>query len=300
MVNADDFGMSPGANRAIIELLEGGCVSQTSALATGGYLEDGIKNLARSFHNAIGVHICLDDEFPVAPKDQVRSLIDENGRLLPRLTFLERALMGKIRFSEVETEIRLQVGKLRSMLPGLSHADGHGHIHAFPPIARIVRAVCAEFGIRYVRTPIESGSFFSIKTFGNKRIIMGFLIGASAYFSRKSYYKNSMTSDHFVGLFDSGHVTKDLLQKWLDAMTDIEGELQIVEVMAHPGFVDETPERYLPAEYNWDEETEALRNLPAMLGEMDFRAEGKNEICLISQKSGVALADVLDLKYKVM
>ena len=74
IVNADDFGLTLGVNRAIVEAHTRGIVTSSTLMANGPAFEDAIR-LARTVPNlSVGCHVVLIDGVPVS-----------NPKLLPSL-----------------------------------------------------------------------------------------------------------------------------------------------------------------------------------------------------------------------
>src|SRR5579863_3360998 len=79
IVNADDLGWTAGVNRGIAEAHRNGIVTSTSLLANGGAFANGVKAAGELPGLGVGVHLNLSDGKPIAPVEQVKSLINDNG-----------------------------------------------------------------------------------------------------------------------------------------------------------------------------------------------------------------------------
>src|ERR1700736_6567461 len=80
IVNADDLGWTEGVNRGITEAHRNGIVTSTSLLANGPAFASGAE-MARSTPGlGVGVHLNLSDGAPVAPRELVASLVNDEGR----------------------------------------------------------------------------------------------------------------------------------------------------------------------------------------------------------------------------
>ena len=108
VVNADDFGASPGVNRGIVESHRGGIVTSTS-LMTGMPASREAARLARECPSlSVGLHVSLPDREWGA---------DAN---LPAPT-------------AVRTALEAQLGRFEELLGRLpTHLDSHHHIHTRP------------------------------------------------------------------------------------------------------------------------------------------------------------------------
>src|SRR5208337_5157352 len=114
IVNADDFGLTAGVNRAIIELHQAGVLTSTTLMARAAAAEEAI-DLARSTPTlGVGCHVVLVDGEPLRTAQELPALVDPGtGRFMPTLgKFLKRLLAGRIPSSEIEAEASAQIGLL--------------------------------------------------------------------------------------------------------------------------------------------------------------------------------------------
>ncbi len=157
IVNADDFGLTAGVNRAIAEL-HAAAFSPAPRSWRAQALQTKPSTIARSTPTlGVGCHVVLVDGEPVLPPRQIPSLVDpRTGSLHPTLTaFLPRLFTGRIRLAEIEAETRAQIEFLQSKGLHLTHIDTHKHTHMFPAVLRSVLRAARACGIRAVRNPFE-------------------------------------------------------------------------------------------------------------------------------------------------
>jgi len=157
IVNADDFGLTPGVNRAIIELHAAGLVTSTSLMACAGATDEAIE-LARSTPSlGVGCHVVLVDGEPVLPPEKIPSLVDARTGHFPNslTTFLLRFFTGRLRAEEIEAEVAAQISLLQQRGVRLTHIDTHKHAHIFSAVLRPVLRAARAAGIRAVRHPFE-------------------------------------------------------------------------------------------------------------------------------------------------
>jgi hopanoid biosynthesis associated protein HpnK len=157
IVNADDFGLTEGVNRAIVELHRAGLVTSASLMARAGATDEAIQ-LARATPSlGVGCHVVLSDGEPVLPPDRIPSLVDaRTGRFPNSLTgFLLRLYTGRIRAEEIEAEATAQISLLQQRGVHLTHIDTHKHVHMFSPVLRPVLRAARAAGIHAVRHPFE-------------------------------------------------------------------------------------------------------------------------------------------------
>ena len=157
IVNADDFGLTPGVNRAILELHRAGVLSSATLMARAPATDEAIA-LARATPTlGVGCHVVLIDGEPVLPARSLPTLVNpRTGRFHPTLgAFLMRLFAGRIRAAEIEAEAAAQIRLLQGNGLTLTHIDSHKHTHMFPPVLRAVLRAAGKAGIRCVRNPFE-------------------------------------------------------------------------------------------------------------------------------------------------
>jgi len=157
IVNADDFGLTPGVSRAIIELHAAGLVTSTSLMARAGATEEAIELACATPSLGVGCHVVLVDGESILPPEKIPSLVDaRTGRFPDSLTaFLLRLFTGRIRAEEIEAEAAAQIAHLQERGVRLTHIDTHKHAHMFTAVLRPVLRAARAAGIRAVRHPFE-------------------------------------------------------------------------------------------------------------------------------------------------
>src|SRR5579859_7903685 len=152
IVNADDFGLTEGTNRAVGEAFQHGIVTSASLLANG-YAFDEAVEMAKGLPGlGIGVHLTLTEGPAVAP--EVSELLGVDGLLpLSNQPFVRAALRGRLPRKAIRREFAAQVSKIVQAGITPTHVDGHKYVHLLPGIAVIAAEVACQFGIRFMRVP---------------------------------------------------------------------------------------------------------------------------------------------------
>ena len=157
ILNADDFGMSKGHNRAVLEGFQFGILKSASLAANGEEFEDSIKNVIPSCEGLdVGVHLNIIEGKSLSR--ELNLLTDNNGNFNNSfLNLLIKSYVGKNKtfLEQVEQEFRAQIDKVKSNNIKITHLDSHVHTHAIPPIFDIVCKLAKEYGINQVRTQFE-------------------------------------------------------------------------------------------------------------------------------------------------
>jgi chitin disaccharide deacetylase len=161
IINADDFGLTAGVNRAIAEAHESGVVTSATMMANSQAFADAVERALRLPRLSVGCHVVLLDGTPVMPPEKVASLLARNnagaadgGSLESSLArFALRAWRGRLRRDEIFQETMAQIRKLQSAGIRVSHLDSHKHAHVFPAVLEPMLAAGRECGVRAVRNP---------------------------------------------------------------------------------------------------------------------------------------------------
>jgi predicted glycoside hydrolase/deacetylase ChbG (UPF0249 family) len=157
ILNADDFGLTPGINRAIGELSSAGVLTSTTLMASGPAFDDAVAVAHAQTALGVGCHIVLTDGVPVSPPEAIPSLLGPDGKSFrPALSdFLKALFLGRIRDEDIAREALAQIRKLHSAGIRITHLDTHKHTHLFPAVARPLLNVADSTGIPAIRNPFE-------------------------------------------------------------------------------------------------------------------------------------------------
>ena len=161
IVNADDFGLTPGVNRAIAELHQVGAVTSTTLMARGSAAEEAIEIALCTPSLGVGCHVVLADGSPALPPQAVPHLANPaTGGMSPSIMRFLFALdcgprAHRAMMREIEAETAAQISLLQSRGLRLTHIDTHKHLHMFPSVLRPVLRAARAAGIRAIRNPFE-------------------------------------------------------------------------------------------------------------------------------------------------
>ena len=233
---ADDYGMSPGVNRAIRALIDRKRINATSVMVVGPAIDraeiDALKaSLAANPDCAIGLHATLTAPFhPLTMHFQPL----DGGRFVSLGKLLRMSLLRQLDQEIFEAELLAQISAYNELL-GRSpdYVDGHQHAQLFPQIRdAFLAAVAKTAPDAWVR---QCGRSLSLaqRLDSPKALLLDTL---SATFRRKCAQANIIFNSGFAGAYDFSKPTgfASLMSGFLNGLPD--GGL----VMCHPGFVDET------------------------------------------------------------
>jgi chitin disaccharide deacetylase len=251
IINADDMGVSPHVNRAIVALYKASAITGTSIISPGEAFAEACCSLKENGIEEVGAHLTLTGNFrPVTLKGEgMKSFMARNGRFPKNyILFALGVFLGKIGRKELKNELIAQIEKVLEQGLTLTHLDSHEHVHMLPEVWEIALELCAEFSIPYIRIPLETlpsnGSGSGVKDVIRSR--------ALRFFSKSAHKRLSGTSvrvnDMFLGHVHSGKLNGDVLSFMADNIAE-----GITELAIHPA--DNSPELF--KEFPW------YRNGPA-------------------------------------
>jgi len=244
IVNADDFGLTAGVNRAIVETHIGGVVSSATLMANGARFEDAVT-AARSAPNlSVGCHVVLVDGTPVSPPGALDTLLAirsaEPNKFYSSLSaFAARAMLGGFDRDQLVAEVTAQIRKIQSAGLQVIHLDTHKHAHIFPEILTALLRAARICGVRAIRNPIVpvkalparlfKGKPHLWKRYGQVRVLHTF----SGQFHQRTKRAGLVAPDGVLGVIETGSVGISLLRQTLANLP--EGTWELV---CHPGYND--------------------------------------------------------------
>lgn len=254
IVNADDFGLHPSVNHAILRAHREGIVTSTTALIGGAAFSEAVEELKETPRLGVGIHLCLVGESPVSDPEKIQSLLDSENRLHHSYSvFIRQFLLGRIRLKEVQIELEAQVSRALDCGLQPTHLDSHQHLHLLPGISRIVADIGLKFGIRRIRIPAEDTES-ATKSLALARRIQAFVVRGLAKPQGRMYEKKGLSSpQHFAGFSAGGNFDGTAWRRLIPNL-----QKGVTEVMVHPGEDNQILEKAVGYGYHWREELEAL------------------------------------------
>jgi chitin disaccharide deacetylase len=233
IVNADDFGLSPGINAGIIEGFEKGVLTSASIMVNAPAFEQAVK-LAHTHEGlGIGVHLNVLRGKAVLPPAEIPSLVDPTGRFIRSpVSLCCDVLRKRVDLDHLSSEFSAQIQ--RAFEAGLrpSHVNSEKHVHMYPPIfARVVK-LAEKYGITAVRWTGQYPGARSLIRW-NPRSYRGILVSLCATLCRKHLDGGAVISnDYFYGLMETGSLTAEAFKGILPRLKN-----GVTEIMCHPGYV---------------------------------------------------------------
>jgi len=242
LVNADDFGLTPGVNRSIAELHRARALSSATLMATGAFFDDAVASALANPTLEVGCHVLLVDGTPALPPSQIPTLCPNGRTLRDTLTHLVRDLfMRRIRPAEITAEATAQIRRLQAAGLRVSHIDTHKHTHLFPSILRPLLAAAQAAQVPAIRNPFEPdwalrATRTSATTF--RRLAVAALQSQHRAFQRAVRDSGLATTGGTIGVLATGGLNVEAtLRALLTAMPN--NPNQTWELVCHPGYPDQ-------------------------------------------------------------
>ena len=242
IINADDFGLTGGVNRAIVEAHEGGVVSSATLMANGQAFDDAIALAQCRPRLGVGCHLVLVDGAPLLDPTAVRSLLDRgdsagNPHFREGITrFGTLALLGRLRENEIEAEATAQIRKLQAAGVKVTHLDSHKHTHTFPRVLRPLLRAAASCGVRAIRNPferIQGSQLAASPSLWRRWAEVGVLRGLARQFREAVQQAGIATPDGTLAIVATGSLNERLFRLMVEHLPDGTWEL-----VCHPGYND--------------------------------------------------------------
>jgi predicted glycoside hydrolase/deacetylase ChbG (UPF0249 family) len=230
---ADDYGISPGVNAGIRELIARGRINATSIMVAAPLFNRREAAALDSLNSgekraALGLHVTLSA--PFKPLSTNFAPLRE-GRFLPHSNMLRvataRRLLSELLRIEIATQLRSFIdvfGRPPNFL------DGHQHVHLFPQIRDVFLRIAAQ-GAPNAWVRQCGGARHGRRWHDHKALTLDIL---SIGFRRKAKRLGIAANPAFAGTynFSSRADFAKIFPRFLSGLPD--GGL----IMCHPGFVD--------------------------------------------------------------
>lgn len=257
IINADDFGLSEGVNKAVIKAWQEGILTSAS-LMVGGDAFHGAVHLAKANPGLqLGLHLTLVQGRAVGEHPGFPRICDAKGH------FTDDPVHAGMRYyflppfrKQLRREIEAQIERfLQTGLP-LSHIDGHLNIHMHPVVFDLLCELMPRYGITTFRLSREDLR-------SNLAIDRSRLLGkaADAFIFSKLAKRCRPALDRLgigyarevKGLLSSGRMTEAYLLKALETLED-----GTTEIYFHPGCLPCAEITRRMPDYRHEEELAAL------------------------------------------
>ncbi len=206
IVNADDFGRTPGVVEGTLEAHLKGIVSSATVMILERAAAEGVRQaIERAPRLALGLHIVLTGGGPPASAPTSVPTLAPGGKFVPDA----KALPEKLPADEVRREVSAQIA-IFEVIAGRSpsHLDSHHHCALHPSVQPVFVEIARQRGL-----PVRA---------------------ASSRAREELRREGLRVPDWFLESFYGDGATRDNLHMLIEALPDGTSEL-----MCHPGHPDD-------------------------------------------------------------
>jgi len=218
IINADDFALTDGVCQGILQAMEHGLVTATTAMTRPTGAAARIAAHAAALRGRMGIHFQLTGgHAPCLPPDEIPSLVAPGGVFAKK-----RMDIGQAAADEIRREWTAQLDFFRACGATPSHMDTHHHVHKRPDVF----PVYLEFA-RKLHIPARA---------------------TSAAMAAKLRAAGALCADAFITDFFGEDLSVERFLNLVDAAFAPLPDTAVVELMCHPGRND--PELAAISTYN--------------------------------------------------
>jgi len=263
IVNADDYGRTPGVSSGIRQAHLRGLVSTTTVMVNMPDALDQIRIAQDECPRlGLGVHLNLTIGSPCAPTEEIPTLLDSRGHFRERVAIVQSP--DSLDPTQAEIEFRAQIQAFLTTGATLDHLDSHHHIVAVSPtLWEIYLNLANEFGCG-VRPSFPSDIPQEALIDVYPPSVLSFACHGAMELLRTSQVPHP---DNFLASFFGLNATQENL---LTLLGDLPSG--VCELMCHPGYPD-----------------------PVLLAESDYAKEREVELAILTHpiiKQAVQQAEI--------
>lgn len=233
IINADDFGLTPGVTEGIIHGAQTGCISSTSVMINQVMHHRIDFNSSNKEKFGFGIHLNITTGLPILPPEDLNTLVRADGHFTgPDLVFQH---CESINLIQVEKEWRAQIIGFLIKFGRPDHLDSHHHVHLHPRLFPVFLQIAGEMRIP-IRFPILMEN---LDGFPYDPLLNGLNEEITAEVLQEDMSLLEQSSVRFPDYFCDDFITPNIdnPEKLLEFIHHLpEG---ITEMMCHPGYLDD-------------------------------------------------------------
>lgn len=233
IVNADDFGISSSANRAILQAHRHGILTTASLMVAGEAAAEAVQFAGTTPTLGVGLHLTVIKGRSTLPAAEIPGLVSAKSE------FDEGPVSAGVRYffsrklqPVIDREIQAQFESFRRTRLSLDHVNGHLHFHLHPTVFSVLQRHAVAWGIRHMRLTREP-LFLNLKISGGHyayRLSHAMVFACLSRFTVPALKRLGVRhTDRVFGMLQNDRVTETYLVRLLEHLTP-----GTYEVYAHP------------------------------------------------------------------
>ncbi len=233
ITTADDFGMAPSVNEAVLDAHTRGVLTSASLMVNGTAFEDAVRRARQTPSLAVGLHLTLVQGKATLPPRQIPHLVDGEGwfRRQPVGAGCRYFFDARLR-PEIESEVRAQIEKFLATGLALDHLNGHLNIHLHPTVFDLVVQLSREYSLPALRVPNQPWwpTLRAHRRAPISKTLHALIFGRLGARARAILrHERPRHADHVYGLLESGDVNEPYLLNLLRRLPE-----GLSEIYFHP------------------------------------------------------------------
>jgi len=277
IVNADDLGLSPGVNLAILHGVAQGGITAASLMVNMPFAEDAAAKVGASYPDlSVALHFCLTSGQAVLPQQTIPALVDDRGFFKSGFLGLWRGLVSRKTRTDILAqalaEFDAQMQRMERLAAQYSlrfdHLDSHQHIHVLPGLLELFERE-AEKQRLILRIPHEH--------FGDcRRVWRCFASWFPGGLAKKAILDNHLRRSRrdrpvirveqpvgYFGILDTGQVGLAAFREIVRIIRDDRSGYEIFELNIHPAcYRDEYQKEQQDGKISYSRDDAAFQRSP--------------------------------------
>jgi chitin disaccharide deacetylase len=240
IINADDFGLSEGVNRAIAEAHKNGILTSTTLMTNMPLAEEAVKIAKQLPSLGVGIHLNLTQGQPLSNEPVVSLLVNADGEFYLSAGAIARKSLVSSQFrAAIKAELAAQIQWAIDKGLKPTHLDSHNHIHSFPSIYPIVCSLAKQYNISAIRFTYEPTSVFSppwppTDKDAPKRTRLTRMMARINRIQNPALLKTKA----LYGIAHTGKIDINFFKALALDFSTPAAVCEAAEVMTHPGYID--------------------------------------------------------------
>jgi predicted glycoside hydrolase/deacetylase ChbG (UPF0249 family) len=238
ILTADDFGMSPAFNAAVLAGFNEGFLTSACICANGDAFEQAIREVVPHCTGlGLGVHLNIIEGKSIRKNiSRTSKLCAPDGTYRQGYGGLLACSFNRHFLEEVEADFRSQIEAVIAVTP-VDHLNSHVHTHSIPGIFEVTCKLAKEYGISYVRTQHERlyrapGQLRQARTAYSVNLIkLALLNSFTALNQSRVRHYGLKTNDYLIGVAYTGFMNEQTVESGLNALSQTPG---LAEILIHP------------------------------------------------------------------
>jgi hopanoid biosynthesis associated protein HpnK len=226
IVTADDFGLCPEVNEAVLSAHRHGILTCASLMVTGEAFGDAVALAKETPTLKVGLHLVLINGYSVLGPQHIPDLVDHAKR------FSDRIVSAGIRYfrspaarRQIARECEAQIEVFLASGLSIDHLNSHNHLHIHPGVRDIVLPLVDRYRIPAVRLPSQGLHSMNAREAVNLAVMAPWV----RRLRRRLVKKGILFNHEIFGLLETGRLVE---KAWLNLIPRIREGL--TEVYCHP------------------------------------------------------------------